>query len=101
MMESKEQKEECKMMAQRIAMLTASIMTHAINVVIRAQPELNTEIGISQLRSLFDEEWDLCLAVFEKAKLAGNLESGALTQEQVEGARQAIAKLQKTKPPPP
>ncbi len=74
MMESEEQREEVRLMIRRLQVLQDSIKSHAIKAVVRNDPGLNTETGISQLRTLFDERWDLCLAIFEEAKAAGTID---------------------------
>ena len=78
----------CKKLGLTEESLTAEYREH------RAAEKAKAERRLAE--HILKERPDLFLATIEEG---GRL--GALTQEQVEGARQAIAELQKTKPPPP
>ena len=78
----------CKKLGLTEEALTAEYRTH------RAAEKAKVERQLAE--HILKERPDLFLATMEEG---GRL--GALTQEQAEGARQAIAELQKTNPPPP
>lgn len=78
----------CKKLGLTEEALTAGYRAH--------REKEKAEAGRAFFKKILSERPDLVLEIIEEGG-----QVGALTQEQVEGARQAIAELQKTKPPPP
>lgn len=78
----------CKKLGLTEEALTAEYRAH--------REKEKAEVGRAFFKNILSERPDLVLEIIEEGG-----QVGALTQEQVEGARQYIAEQQKTKPRPP